>query len=143
MYYERKKAYKDAANTYKKCTLPVEQVDVTKKETVALAYLNLGTLHYNGLLAEDEKKGKKQGGELWLASLVLNPFDIDIHYNLGVYHSNISLSYKQARYHFSVCAWVLGECSAALANPKLISLFCTTVESIVLFGQVLLLINCI
>lgn len=122
VYYERKKAYKDAANTYKKCTLPAEQVDVTKKETVALAYLNLGTLHYNGLLAEDEKKGKKQGGELWLASLVLNPFDIDIHYNLGVYHSNISLSYKQARYHFSVCAWLLAECSAALANPKLISL---------------------
>lgn len=122
VYYERKKAYKDAANTYKKCTLPVEQVDVTEKETVALAYLNLGTLHYNGLLAEDEKKGKKQGGELWQASLALNPFDIDIHYNLGVYHSNISLSYKQARYHFSVCAWLLAECSAALANPKLISL---------------------
>lgn len=122
VYYERKKAYKDAANTYKKCTLPVEQVDVTKKETVALAYLNLGTLHYNGLLAEDEKNGKQQGGELWQASLALNPFDIDIHYNLGVYHSNISLQYKQARYHFSVCAWLLGECSAALANPKLISL---------------------
>ena len=122
VYYERKKAYKDAANTYKKCTLPVEQVEVTKKETVALAYLNLGTLHYNGLLAEDEKNGKQQGGELWQASLALNPFDIDIHYNLGVYHSNISLQYKQARYHFSVCAWPLGECSAALANPKLISL---------------------
>lgn len=122
VYYERKKAYKDAANTYKKCTLPIEQVDVTEKQTVALAYLNLGTLHYNGLLAEDEKKGKKKGGELWQASLVLNPFDIDIHYNLGVYHSNISLSYQQARYHFSVCAWLLGECSTALANPKLISL---------------------
>ena len=84
--------------------------------------MNLGTLHYNGLLAEGEKNGKQQGSELWQASLALNPFDIDIHYNLGVYHSNISLQYKQARYHFSVCAWLLGECSAALASPKLISL---------------------
>lgn len=122
VYYERKKAYKDAAKTYKKCTLPVEQVDVTEKETVALAYLNLGTLHYNGLLSDHENNAKKQGAKLWQASLALNPFDIDIHYNLGVYHSNISLSYKQARYHFSVCAWLLGECSAVLANPKLISL---------------------
>lgn len=120
--YEKQKAYQSAAQTYRKCTKAVEQVDITDKETVALAYLNLGTLHYNGLLSNNKKKDKQLGGKLWALSHQLNPYDLDIHYNLSVYHRDVTHDFYKARYHLSVCAWHQVQCASALASANIVAL---------------------
>ncbi|WP_189379340.1 hypothetical protein [Thalassotalea profundi] len=122
VFYERRKSYQNAAEIYRQCTKPTDQVDVTKKEIIALAYINLGTLHYNGLLGSDFETERVIGGKLWKASYKLNPYDIDINYNLGLYQNKVENNDQKARYHYSVCAWILGECARALAHPKLVSL---------------------
>lgn len=120
--YEKQKAYPLAAQTYQKCTNAVEQVDITDKETVALAYLNLGTLHYNGVLSNNKKKDQQLGGKLWMLSHQLNPYDLDIHYNLSVYHRYVTQNFYKARYHLSVCAWHEVQCASALSSPDIVTL---------------------
>ncbi|NVK56932.1 MAG: sel1 repeat family protein [Alteromonadaceae bacterium] len=122
VFYERQQLYHNAAKIYRQCLKPVNEVDIVEQDTVALAYLNLGSLYYNGLLNENAEEGQQAGGKLWHTSYALNPFDTDIHYNLAVYNMYASKNYPQARYHLAVCAWALAECSAALSSKRLVAL---------------------
>ena len=105
VFYEKQQQYDNAANIYNKCTMAVDQVDIVDKETVALAYLNLGSLYYNGVLNKDNKHDQQVAGKLWQASYELNPYDLDIHYNLAIYNRYVLKNFTQARYHLTVCAW--------------------------------------
>jgi len=86
----------------------------------ATLYLNLGTLYYNKVQKQQSDiKNKLKGGEYWQQSFSLNPYDLDIHYNLGVYHLNTSKDYSAARYHFAACATRDRECARTLAEKPL------------------------
>lgn len=106
---EAKKNYERAKAAYTSCIPKLES---------AMLYLNLGTLYYNGLV----QKNQTLGALYWAKSHELDPYDSDIHYNLGVYHLNQSKDYARARYHFAVCAWGDLTCAQTLGQKELIGL---------------------
>lgn len=107
--FEHNKKYEAAKKVYNDCIPTLES---------AMLYLNLGTLYYNGLV----QKNQTLGALYWAKSHELDPYDMDIHYNLGVYHLNLSKDYARARYHFAVCAWGDLTCAQTLGQKELIGL---------------------
>jgi tetratricopeptide (TPR) repeat protein len=107
--FEHNKKYEAAKKVYTDCIPALES---------AMLYLNLGALYYNGLV----QKNQTLGALYWAKSHELDPYDLDIHYNLGVYHLNLSRDYARARYHFSVCAWGDLTCAQTLGQKELIGL---------------------
>lgn len=87
----------------------------------ATLYLNLGGLYYNNQVQKQQaiSKNKLKGGEYWQQSYLLDPFDADIHYNLGVYHLNTSKDFAKSRFHFAVCANQDRECVRTLGIKEL------------------------
>lgn len=87
----------------------------------ATLYLNLGSLYYNNQVQKQQtiSKNKLKGGEYWQQSYLLDPFDADIHYNLGVYHLNTSKDFAKSRFHFAVCANQDRECVRTLGIKEL------------------------
>ncbi len=87
----------------------------------ATLYLNLGSLYYNNRVQKQQSiiKNKLRAGEYWQQSYLLDSFDADIHYNLGVYHLNTSKDFAKARFHFAVCANRDRECVRTLGIKEL------------------------
>lgn len=106
---EAQQHYEAAKKVYTDCIPKLES---------AMLYLNLGTLYYNGLV----QKNQTLGALYWAKSYELDPYDPDIHYNLGVYHLNLSKDYASARFHFAVCAWGDLICAQTLGQKPLIGL---------------------
>ncbi len=87
-------------------------LDCLKRSPTALAYLNLGTLYFNGLgVAKDPQKG----GHYWSKSFEKFAYDPDTNYNLGIYHLRHTRHFENARYHLSL-ALALGDADVL---PKL------------------------
>lgn len=107
--FEHNKNYEAAKKVYTSCIPKLES---------AMLYLNLGTLYYNGLV----QKNQTLGALYWAKSHELDPYDLDIHYNLGVYHLNLSKDYASARFHFAVCAWGDLTCAQTLGQKQLMGL---------------------
>jgi tetratricopeptide (TPR) repeat protein len=112
---ERQQQLEDARQQYEQCLPELAH---------ATLYLNLGTLYYNTKVQKQQSDIQNilKGGEYWQQSFLLNPYDLDIHYNLGVYHLNTSKNFTQARYHFAACATKDRECASTLAEIPLINL---------------------
>ncbi len=115
--FEQQNNYAQAKNTYQSC-IP--------DRVSPLLLMNLGTLYYNGLGVEQDRK---KGADFWKQSFVGFPYDPDVNYNLGIYNQQIINNPLQARYHYALAAQ-LGDSAAkeklqhgSIANEDASSLF--------------------
>lgn len=97
--FEQQSNYEQARNTYQAC-IP--------DRVSPLLLMNLGTLYYNGLGVEQDRK---KGAYFWKQSFVSFPYDPDVNYNLGIYNQQIISNPLQARYHYALSAQ-LGDSAA-------------------------------